>query len=424
MASTSICFDLSIFELFVTLSFGGKIILAENALQLPNLAAADQVTLINTVPSAMAELVRMNAVPASARVVNLAGEPLQNALAQEIYKLGAPTGVDRVYNLYGPSEDTTYSTFALVEKQTDRAPTIGRPISNTQVYLLDSRGNLVPQGALGELRLGGEGLARCYLNKPNLTAERFVPDPFSKRPGARLYGTGDIARYLPDGNLQFLGRIDHQVKIRGFRVELGEIELALADNPNVREAVVVVRNDPGGAKQLAAYVVPNERSLTTDDLRGYLRRRLPDYIIPSVFVTLSALPLTPNGKIDRGALPSPRLERTGDYIAPRTAVDEVIANFWAEILGVEQVGVHDNFLELGGHSLLLTRLASRLQEAFRIEIPIRTLFESLTVVQQSEQLEALGRAARRDVTRIARLLITLNQMSDTEVRTLLASKSN
>jgi amino acid adenylation domain len=224
LASTSICFDLSVFELFVPLSWGGRVILAENALHLPALPVGQEVTLVNTVPSAMAELVRSNSVPISVRVVNLAGEPLQNTLVQQIYR---QESIQRVFNLYGPSEDTTYSTFALMNKGSNETPSIGRPIANTQVYLLDRQLHPVPIGVLGELHLGGSGLVRGYLNRSELTAEKFVPNPFSEIPGARLYRTGDLARYRPEGTIEFLGRVDHQVKVRGFRIELGEIEAVL-----------------------------------------------------------------------------------------------------------------------------------------------------------------------------------------------------
>jgi len=252
LASTSICFDLSIFELFVPLSWGGTVILAENALHLPTLPAAPRVTLVNTVPSAIAELLRMGGVPASVRTVNLAGEPLQTQLVQQLYEQGT---IERVYDLYGPSEDTTYSTFAL--RSAKGRATIGRPIANTQTYVLDWRLQPAPIGVPGELYIGGEGLARGYLNRPELTAERFIRNPFSKEPAARLYKTGDMVRYLPDGNLEFLGRKDHQVKLRGFRIELGEIEAALNQHPAVEQAVVLAREDVPGDKRLVAYVVQN-----------------------------------------------------------------------------------------------------------------------------------------------------------------------
>ncbi|MEG4421610.1 amino acid adenylation domain-containing protein [Microcoleus sp. LAD1_D5] len=254
LASTSICFDLSVFELFVPLSWGGKVILAENALHLPTLSAALDVTLINTVPSAIAELLRMDGIPSSVRTVNLAGEPLPNKLVQQVYEHHT---VQKVFNLYGPSEDTTYSTYTLVKKGGNESPSIGRPIANTQVYILDAQKQLVPIGVPGELYIGGAGLARGYLNRPELTADRFIPNPFSNEQSKRLYKTGDLARYLPDGNIEFLGRIDHQVKIRGFRIELGEIEAVLSKHSDVQESLVINREDASGNQRLVAYITSN-----------------------------------------------------------------------------------------------------------------------------------------------------------------------
>jgi amino acid adenylation domain-containing protein/FkbM family methyltransferase len=388
LASTSICFDLSIFEIFVPLSAGGKIILAANALELPSLAAAREVTLINTVPSAMTELVRLNGVPGHVRVVNLAGEPLQNALVQSVYEYES---VEQVLNLYGPSEDTTYSTWTRIEKGSEEAPSIGRPVANTQTYLLDARLQLIPVGVAGELYLGGSGLARGYLNRPELTAERFVPDPFSGVPGARLYRTGDLARYRQDGRLEYLGRLDHQLKLRGFRIELGEIETVLRENSAVRDVVVVARETETGDKQLVAYVVV-DRSVTTNELRAHLKQKLPHYMIPAAFVVLDKLPLSPNGKIDRHALPAPEaLTQDAETVAPRNQTEEIIAGIWASVLGLEQVGIHNNFFHLGGHSLLATQVIARINEAFQVDLPLSYLFESPTVAVLAERVIAASR---------------------------------
>ncbi|MDJ0620296.1 MAG: amino acid adenylation domain-containing protein [Calothrix sp. MO_192.B10] len=253
LASTSICFDLSVFELFVPLSWGGKVILAKNALHLVSLSAAEEVTLVNTVPSAMRELLRVNGIPKNVRVVNLAGEPLQNTLVQQIYQQET---IQEVKNLYGPSEDTTYSTFARTRKGDKTEPTIGRPIANTKAYILDCHQQLVPIGVSGELHLSGAGLARGYLNRPELTKEKFIPNPFSD---GHLYKTGDLVRYQSDGNIEYIGRLDHQVKIRGFRIELGEIEAILQQHPAVEETVVLSREDVPGQKRLVAYVVPHKQ---------------------------------------------------------------------------------------------------------------------------------------------------------------------
>jgi amino acid adenylation domain-containing protein/FkbH-like protein len=386
LASTSICFDLSVFEIFATLSSGGKVILAENALALSTLPAAQQVTLINTVPSAMKELLRLQGIPTSVRVVNLAGEPTSNSLVQQIYQL---PHVEKVYDLYGPSETTTYSTFTL--RRADGPATVGRPIANTQVYLLDPQGQPVPVGVPGEVHIGGEGLARGYLHRPELTAEKFVSDPFSSAPGARLYRTGDLAKYLPDGNLEFLGRIDQQVKIRGFRVELGEIETVLRRHPKVKDAVVVARESAPGEKFLMGYVISRQHPVpTVQEMRDYMKQVLPDYMVPSRLMILDALPLTPNGKIDRRALPAPEsahVEVSSAFVGPRDAMEQALANIWAGVLKVDRVGVQDNFFELGGHSLLAVRLFSQIKKLTGKDLPLVTLFQAPTI----EKLAAILR---------------------------------
>jgi amino acid adenylation domain-containing protein len=379
LASTSICFDLSVFELFAPLSWGGKIFLVENALHLASVDRDRDVRLINTVPSAMAELVNLKAVPGPVRTVNLAGEALHNKLVQQLYEQGT---IEQVFNLYGPSEDTTYSTFALMKRGVSEEPTIGRPIVNTQVYLLDAWRQPVPVGAAGELHIGGDGLARGYLNRPEMTAEKFIPDPFGGGPGARLYRTGDLARYLPDGNLEFLGRIDHQVKVRGFRIELGEIEAALVAHPAVREAVVLARDDGAGERRLVAYVIPDRQSEGVDELRGFLKERLPDYMIPSTFVMLDGLPLTPNGKVDRRALgeidkPAPESGRVS--APPRDLLEFQLVLVWESVLNKRPISITDNFFDLGGHSLLAVRLVAQIKDKLRYNLPLSALVRSADI---------------------------------------------
>jgi amino acid adenylation domain-containing protein len=383
LAATSVCFDLSIFELFVPLSMGGAALLAENALHIPTLPYAEQITLINTVPSAMAELVRVGGIPSSVRVINLAGEPLAQELVEQIYQRSP---VRQVFNLYGPTEATTYATFTAVERGAPTPPTIGRPVANTQIYLLDAQMEPVPVGVPGELYIGGDSVARGYLNRPALTAEKFTPDPFNDQPGrapaGRLYRTGDLARYLPDGQLEYLGRIDQQVKIRGFRIELGEIEVVLRQHPNVRETVVLARAEDGEQRLTAYLVVEQAQQPTISELRGFVRERLPEYMTPAVFMFLPALPLTPSGKIDRRALPAPeRLRPSLDeaFVAPRTAIERTIAGLWQDMLRVEQVGLYDNFFDLGGDSLALIRLHSKLSEAFPNNILMTDLFKHATI---------------------------------------------
>ncbi|MEH2285035.1 MAG: amino acid adenylation domain-containing protein [Nostoc sp.] len=397
LAATSICFDLSVFEIFVPLSWGGKVILAENALYLPTLLAAQEVTLINTVPSAIAELLRIQGIPASVRTVNLAGEPLQNRLVQQIYALD---NIQKVFNLYGPTEDTTYSTFALVKKG-DSIVTIGRAIANTYCLLLDEQMQIVPTGVSGELYIGGEGLARGYLNRPELTDQRFIPNPFNnskfKIQNSKLYKTGDLARYLPDGNIEYIGRIDQQVKIRGFRIELGEIETVLWQHPDVQEVVVIAKEFSPGDQRLVAYVVLKPESSDTNigNLRRFLKQKLPDYMIPSRFVQLSALPLTANGKVDRKALPAPvqTLNANEKFVAPRTPIEERVAEIWSNVLGLKNIGVHDNFLALGGHSLLAFQILCRIRDIFQVELPMRHFFEAPTI---SEIADSIIQAQQED----------------------------
>ena len=390
-AGTSITFDLSVFELFGTLAWGGTVILGENALALAGHPAAAAVTLVNTVPSAIAELVRAGAVPGRVRTLNLAGEPLRRALVDRIHELGT---VERVLNLYGPSEDTTYSTWALAERGSPAEPTIGRPIANTRAYVVDRSMSLQPVGVPGELWLTGEGLARGYLQRPELTAERFVPDPFGGEPGARAYRTGDLARWRPSGELEYLGRIDHQVKVRGFRIELGEVETALGAVPGVRETVVVAREDVPGERRLVAYVVPQQgREPAARELRSALAARLPEFMVPAAFVALPALPLTPNGKIDRKALPAPEAPAAADGAEPRTWIEGLVAGIWADVLSLDRaIGREDSFFELGGHSLAATRVASRVRDLFGVEMPLRKLFEAQTVAALAAWIESERRA--------------------------------
>ena len=389
LAATSINFDLSVFELFLPLSCGGTAIIAPDVLHLPHLPEASAVTLVNTVPSVMTELLRLAPLPPTVTAVNLAGEPLHNALVQQLY---AQPGVKAVYNLYGPSEDTTYSTYAAHAKGSTTEPTIGRPLNNTTAYLLDEWLQPVPIGVPGELYLGGQGLARGYFNQPGLTADRFIPHPFSELPGARLYRTGDMARYLPEGELVFLGRRDQQVKMRGFRIELGEIEAVLKEHPLVVDTAVTLRQD-NGEKALVAYIVCAGQTSdeTLSELRQHLQTHLPGYMVPRRLIILESLPLTPSGKIDRRALPQPQADHRDefDYEPPQTPLQQAIADIWSDLLQVEQVGIHDNFFALGGHSLLATRLVSRLRDRFAVELSLRRLLEMPTIAAMSEHIDAL-----------------------------------
>ncbi|MBA3441822.1 MAG: amino acid adenylation domain-containing protein [Pyrinomonadaceae bacterium] len=325
----------------------------------------------------------------------MGGEALGWDLVKQVTERGGSNIVRRAINHYGPTEATVGSlTFDISEDRIDSELSatipIGHPIANTTVYIVDNRLQPVPVGVAGELYIGGAGLARGYLNQAELTAERFIPDPFSAENGARLYKTGDLARYLADGSVEFLGRVDNQVKVRGYRIELGEIEATLLRHAGVRETVVVARKDMADEPRLVAYVVPHQKhECTTDDLRRFLQEQLPDYMIPTAFVSLKSLPLTRNGKVDRQALPAPEesseLEKA--FVAPRTPTEEALAGIWREVLGVKQVGVNDNFFRLGGHSLLLTRVISRVRAAFDVELPLRSLFEEPTIAKLALTIE-------------------------------------
>jgi hypothetical protein len=311
-------------------------------------------------------------------------------------------GAGEVINLYGPTEATIDSTSHVCVPD-GRAPAIGRPIANARIYVLDARGEPAPVGVAGELYVGGAGVARGYLDRAGLTAERFVADPFSPESGARMYRTGDLGRWRADGTLEFLGRTDFQVKIRGFRIELGEIEARLAEHASVREAVVLAREDTPGDRRLVAYVV-GEETAGAEALRAHLGRTLPAYMVPAAYVRLDALPLTPNGKLDRRALPAPEgdAHAARAYEAPVGKVEQALAGIWAELLGVERVGRGDDFFMLGGHSLLAVQMISRVRQGMEVELPLGAVFESPVLSALAERVLHL-RLARFDPETLARL---------------------
>ncbi|HVH12440.1 MAG TPA: amino acid adenylation domain-containing protein, partial [Longimicrobium sp.] len=387
LASTSISFDVSVAEIFGALCWGGTLVLVENALELPTVADPP-IRYASMVPTAAAELLRAGGFPAGLLSVNLAGEPLPADLAQALYALGT---VRTVRNLYGPTEDTSYSTCSVVPRGADRV-LIGRPLANSRAYVLDDELREAPVGVPGELYLAGDGLARGYQSRPGLTAERFLPDR-SGPAGARMYRTMDRARWTADGELEYLGRADVQVKVRGFRIEPEEVETALRTHASIRDAVVVAREDTPGDRRLVAYVVAGDDVPSAAELRARLRERLPDYMVPSAFVTLDALPRTGSGKVDRGALPAPDAPTpAGSFVAPRTPVEELLAGIFAEMLEAERVGVHDDFFDAGGHSLLAMRDVTRVQAAFGVEVSVRALFETPTVAGLAARVDALRRA--------------------------------
>ncbi|MCH0563661.1 MULTISPECIES: non-ribosomal peptide synthetase [unclassified Streptomyces] len=378
LASTSICFDVSVFEFFGPLSAGGTVVVVDDPLALlaPD---APEVTLICTVPSAARELVAGGGLRGAPKVIGLGGEALPGALVEDLYATGH---VEAVYNLYGPSEDTTYSTCSRVARG-EQQPAIGLPVPHEHAYVLDTELRPVPVGAVGELYLSGAGLARGYLNRAALTASRFVPDPFA--PGRRMYRTGDLVRYRPDGELVYLGRQDFQVKVRGQRIELGEIEAALRRLPEVADAVATMHGD-----RLVGYVTATTPgAVDHGELRDHLRRTLTDAMVPSAFVVLDAVPRTPNGKVDRRALPAP--VQTGSRgEPPRGAAEELVAEIWHEVLGVETVGRDDDFFDLGGHSLLAGQVLSRLRERAGVDASVRLLFERSVLSELAAALQDSG----------------------------------
>jgi amino acid adenylation domain-containing protein len=394
----SVAFDATVWELWPYLTAGASIIMPDEETRrsperLREWLVSNGVT-VTFLPTPLAESVLALEWPAESplRLMLTGGDQLHHHVSRRL-------GFELVNN-YGPTENTVVATSGVVAFKEDaaRMPPIGRPIDNTQVYILDRWSSPVPPGVTGELYIGGQSLARGYHKRAALTAERFVPNPFGDEPGARLYRTGDLARHLPDGEIEFAGRADQQVKIRGFRIELGEIEALLEQHPAVREAVVQAHESARGDKRLAAYVVPAPGSeLEVGQLRDYLKERVPGYMLPAGYVFMERLPLTPNGKLDRRALPVPDEAQAGsseDSRAPRTFVEETLAQMWQDILEVERVGIDDNFFELGGHSLLATRLISLISEAFHVPLPLRAFFESPTVAALAEQIEAAGRAGQ------------------------------
>ena len=410
LSVTTVGFDIAALELYAPLVSGAASVLASaEAVRQPallrDLIAQSGATLMQATPSLWQSLFAEAAGPLSGLRMLVGGEALPSGLARELVGTGSS-----VLNLYGPTETTVWSSATEIDGFNADAPPIGRPIWNTRLYVLDAGLQPVPAGAAGELYIAGAGLARGYLNRPGLTAERFVACPFGP-PGSRMYRTGDLARWRADGVLDFLGRADDQVKIRGFRIELGEVEAALARQPGIAQAAVVAREDRPGQKQLVGYVVPaTDAALDPAGLRRALAAHLPDYMVPAAIVELAALPLTPNGKLDRRALPAPDFA-PAQIRLPTTPQEEVLAGLFAEVLGLERVGLDDSFFDLGGHSLLATRLVSRIRSSLGVELPIRALFEAPTVGQLVGRLDGAGpiRLPLRPAPRPERLPLSFAQ---------------
>ncbi|EEF60006.1 non-ribosomal peptide synthetase [Pedosphaera parvula] len=381
LAVTTLSFDIAGLELWLPLTCGAKVVIATREVtldgkQLASLLDHGGVTIMQATPTTWRLLLASGWKGNPGLRILCGGEAWSSELANQLHGKCAS-----LWNMYGPTETTIWSAASKVEPGDEVF--IGAPIANTQFYVLDRNLQPVPIGVPGELWIGGEGLARGYLKRPELSLEKFLPNPFTDESGARMYRTGDLVRYRMDGKIEFLGRMDYQVKIRGFRIELGEIELLLTQLPTVVHAVVIAREDTPGDKRLVAYVVSRDSAASnSSELRDYLKSKLPDYMVPSAFVFLPALPLTPNGKIDRQALPAPeqnRPEATSIFLAPRTQVEETIAAIWTKVLRLEKVGVNDSFFDLGGHSLLMVQVHARLCEELKINISIVRLFQYPTI---------------------------------------------
>lgn len=412
LAVTTISFDIAAVELYLPLVVGARTVMVSRCV------SSDAAKLVKTLARSQATF--MQATPATWRLLLAAGwqgnpdlrivccgEALSRDLANRLLER-----CHTLWNMYGPTETTIYSTLHQVKSEGALVP-IGRPVANTQIHLLAFRdGKLVPVpvGVPGELYIGGDGLARAYLNRPELTAERFIPNPLKLQTtphSSVLYKTGDLARYLPDGTIEYLGRLDHQVKIRGFRIELGEIETALSQHPNVRESIVVAREDQGN-QRLVAYVVSRHLKGSTHlvpELRAFLKRKLPEFMVPSAFVMMESLPVTPNGKVDRRALPAPTADRPDlreAFVAPRTSTEQQLAAIWIQTLGIQQVGIHDNFFDLGGHSLLAAQILFQIQQTFSLELALREIFLAPTIAELAQviadqQVRASGFAIPAEV---------------------------
>ncbi|MFI3157993.1 MAG: amino acid adenylation domain-containing protein [Methylococcaceae bacterium] len=398
----AIAFDMSIQDIFGALLLGAALVLRNDAWitgagKFWALCEKNAVSIITLPTLFWQQLTKEEhiAIPAAVRHITIGGEAVNSSVLAAWFKREGHR--PKLFNGYGPTEATIYSTSHQPSADSQSWQSIGRPIANTSIYILDSNSQPVPIGLAGELYIGGAGIARGYLNRPELTAERFMADPFAKEADARMYKTGDLARWLADGTLEFLGRNDFQVKIRGFRIELGDIEAKLMEHPAVREAAVSAHQGADGLKRLAAYVVVDGFMPAVPELRDFLNKSLPEFMIPSVFVSLDAMPVTANGKLDRKALPEPDMSQVpnADFIAPRSPVEQLLAGIWGEVLKTDRVGIHDNFFDLGGHSLLAMQVIVRVQEQLSVEISMFSLFERSTIAALAAHIESLLSAGQQ-----------------------------
>ncbi|RUS96566.1 hypothetical protein DSM106972_087530 [Dulcicalothrix desertica PCC 7102] len=422
---TTTSFDISILELFLPLITGARLVVAEretvyDGFKLVQLLQQTQATVMQATPATWRLLLTAGWQPSKSFRVFCGGEAMPIDLAKSLLLAGV-----ELWNVYGPTETTIWSTVKQV-KQPEDALSIGQPIANTSIYILDSAGKPVPNGIVGELFIGGAGVARGYLARPNLTAERFVPNPFSKEPGARMYCTGDLARFLPNGEIEFLGRLDYQVKIRGFRIELGEIETVVGNYPEIAQAVIKAIDDTSNTstdKKLVAYLVakPNTDKPSPSNLRAYVLEKLPEYMVPSAWVYLDAMPLTPNNKIDRKALAAPTFDSRLGYTAPRNDIEAALVDIWQSIMNIESIGVKDNFFDLGGHSLIAAQIHATIRKVFFVDVSLREMFAALTIEKTAQLITGKETQPGR-TEKIAKAFLRMKQMTPEEKAKLLQTK--
>lgn len=424
----SVAFDFSVWEMWGALLYGGQLIIVPKQIGVQpqafhDLVNARGVTVLNQTPSAFKQFMHIEATSkgksSTLRYVIFGGEALDAATLKNWFK-GHDENGPQLINMYGITETTVHVTFKKVTVQDvvgNTSRSIGRPLCDMQAWIVTESSSVAAAGEMGELYIGGAGVARGYHNRPALTAERFLPDPFASGEGQRLYRTGDLARYLANGEIEYVGRADQQVKIRGFRIELGEVEAVLGQHPGVSSAVVTPREDVPGEKRLVAYVtVPDPTGPSVSDLRKFLKDSVPEYMVPAAFVVLEKMPLTPHGKIDKRALPVPgrgRPDLEEPYVAPRNLMEEALVRIWCEALGVDEIGVNDNFFDLGGHSLLGIELIARVRDDFQAPIPLQALFDAPTVSRLAAEV-LRWQAEQCDAANVAEVLAELEAVSEGE----------
>ncbi|HWW73104.1 MAG TPA: non-ribosomal peptide synthetase, partial [Duganella sp.] len=428
LQKTPIGFDVSVWEIFLPLLSGAELVMARpgghmDPVYLAAAIARHDITLVHFVPSMLAAFLELpgGGQYASLHTVVASGEALPYALYE---RFAARFPALRLHDLYGPTETAVHATFNQCAANAARRGVIGRPIANTSIYLLDARGQLVPPGVAGEMHIAGAGVGLGYLNQPELTAQRFVSDPFAADANARMYRTGDLARWRADGSIEYLGRNDFQVKLRGLRIELGEIESALRLCAGVHDAVVMVRQDGGADARLVAYLQADAALATPPVLRTQLAATLPEYMIPATYVLVDAWPLTPNGKLDRQGLPAPAGDEAAGpaYEAPLGETELGLAAIWRELLSIERIGRHDHFFELGGHSMLATRCVARVRDAFGVELPLADVFRQPTLAGCGAAIAELS-LKKFDQAAVADLVAQYDELSDEELERLLQQEN-